>query len=84
MGDNVHALPGVKTLTHGEPQADVIDALEGLLADARSGLLVGFAYLAVDARATVATGWHGRADRHDMIAGSSLLQHRILVALDED
>lgn len=58
---------------------DVIAFLESLLEQARAGEVIGIAYAFVRGNDAVANGWiSGRADRHDMISGVSLLQYRIV------
>ncbi|MEJ8571230.1 hypothetical protein [Microbaculum marinum] len=68
----------------GEPDADVIEDLERLLAQARRGSLTGFAYAAIHLDGTKATGWSGVAGTRDpLAAGISILQARYTRALIE-
>jgi hypothetical protein len=62
---------------------DVVEKLEELLQLARDGQLAGVAYVTIPTNRDITTGWAGKADTHDMVAGISLLQHRFMVAATE-
>ena len=74
----VVALREDSTLHHGEPDQDVIEALSRLLEDARSGYLRAVDYVAIDADRGIATGWAGRPDGHDEMAGVNMLAARVM------
>lgn len=75
---NVVSIAGASShLHHGGVAEDVIAELERMLADARSGFLRAIATVEVTVRA-INTGWAGHCDLHQMIAGVSILNYRIL------
>jgi hypothetical protein len=70
-------------LTHGEPDDDLIAALEDMLASARSGSLRAMAYAAISNERAISTSWRGHCDQHDMVAGVGMLQYRFLKSCGE-
>lgn len=62
------------------PQVNVqvIEALEGLLSDARGGFMAGIAFAAVSPQGHIRTSWAGNSSTHDMLAAADILHHRIL------
>ena len=66
----------------GEPSAIVIETLERLLADARRGEVIGFAYAIVRPNGEQATGWDGEGgSRHTVASAIMMLNHRYATAL---
>lgn len=76
MASNVVGLRGATVAGTREPDANVIAALEMLLAKARDGRLHGVGFVTVTDD-TVSTGWAGGACRHYMLAGAARLQYRM-------
>lgn len=65
-----------------KPSADTIEDLERLLADARSGHLVGIAYATVNRDGSQGTGWSGIAGtRHTVGTAIMMLFHRYSAAM---
>ncbi len=65
-----------------EPSAAIIETLEGLLERARSGNLIGLAYVTVSESGEQGTGWDGEAgSRHPLSSAILMLQHRYAAAL---
>jgi hypothetical protein len=64
-------------MANGEPDAEVIEALEHWLEQARSGYLRALASCRVYKDRSIAHGWFGHADAHDMLSGVGMLNHRI-------
>jgi hypothetical protein len=65
-----------------EPYAGVVETLERLLADAKSGNLRAIAYAVVRTQNVQATGWDGAAGtRHPMSGAIMILAHRYAEAL---
>lgn len=66
----------------GEPDKDIIKELEELLAKAKSGDLIGFAYAEVLSNQDQGTGWCGVAGtRHPMGTAIDILQLRYVQAM---
>lgn len=66
----------------GQPAGNVVEDLEALLADAKAGRLIGFAYAAVKVSDVTVTGWSGAAGtRHPLCSAIAMLQHRYAEAL---
>lgn len=63
--------------------ADVVERLEHLLAEARNGQIAGLVYGIVHPNADIATGWTGNASQHGMLVATTLLQHRAVTELVE-
>lgn len=63
-----------------KPDEELIETLETILTDARSGQLRAFAYVLIDRDRGITTGWNGHADDHDMTAGVNLLAFRYMKA----
>lgn len=70
------ALKGV----HGEPCQDVVERLEELLADARSGFIRGFAYAAVTIDNGIIINWAGDASCWVLMGAVAKLQHDYLAS----
>lgn len=65
----------------GEPNADVIKALEAMLDRARRGEIISLAYATVTPGRAVGTGWDGAANsKYEMLAGVAMLNQRIASA----
>lgn len=61
----------------GEPSAQVIEDLERLLAQAKDGTLIGFAYAGAHQDGSQVTGWSGEAGtRHPVGTAIMMLFHR--------
>jgi hypothetical protein len=60
-----------------------IEELSGFLTEARSGNVAGVGLFVIRPNGHVTTSWAGSADRHSMIAGVSILQHRMMKAAVE-
>ena len=61
----------------GQPDQSVVEDLEALLADAKAGTLIGFAYAGVKVSGVTCTGWSGAAGtRHPLSSAIAMLQHR--------
>ena len=71
----MNAVP-LKVASAGEPVPEIVELLDRLLGEARSGELRGIGY-AVIRGGRVATGWHwgDGVTNTDAIAAVSLLQH---------
>lgn len=68
----------------GAPSAQVIEDLERLLAHAKEGKLIGFAYAGAHQDGSQVTGWSGEAGtRHPVGTAIMMLSHRYAVALLE-
>lgn len=67
-------------LAQGEPDGEVIAALEKWLDQARSGHLRGIASARVYGDRSIAHGWEGHVDSHDMLSGVGMLHHRMYQA----
>jgi hypothetical protein len=84
---DVVGLPGVVI---GSREADpvVVEELEKLLADARSGIIAGLAYAAISSDGMVKFHWDGAVDGNAMAGAVSLLQAAFnaarLAAWDEE
>jgi hypothetical protein len=64
-----------------EPDAEMVSNLRALLSQARRREIKGFGYFLVRANDSLVSGWNaGVADRHDMVAGATLLQARVVKA----
>ena len=68
----------------GEPSAELIELMERLLGDARSGHLQAIAYTGVTDERSIDTNWCGHSDIHDVAAGISILGHRFHSAANWD
>ncbi len=80
MTENVIALPGnTVPLPTGEPYGELVEMLEGLLGDARSGRLVAFAYASVKRDLlSIGTAWLEPGNHSfPLMAAVSVLQHRV-------
>ena len=79
----IHALPGHGPIAEkiGKPPVEkIVERLEELLAQARSGEIRAFAYAYVDQRNAVFDSWVTGPDEptgHQLIAGVLYLQHEI-------
>lgn len=75
MSDVVALRPtGVSAIQ--QPDAETIEFLEQLLADARSGMTIGVAIATIGFQGSVGTGWKGNVDRIKMAAAVGLLNYR--------
>lgn len=64
MADNVSAFPGLGLpLDHIEVQVELVERLESLLEDARSGRLLALAYAGVARNEMIKTSWAGDVQR---------------------
>jgi hypothetical protein len=62
---------------HGEPNGDLVQTLEGLLEDARSGKLRALAYCTVRNTDLIGTGWDGSSGtRYPLGSAILILQSR--------
>lgn len=77
MGEVV-PLSSNHVLNHGEPDEELAAMLDQLAADARSGQLRAIAYVGVTSERAINTNWAGHCDLHDMMAGTNVLNHRLL------
>lgn len=67
-----------------DPNPDLVETLEGLLARAKSGDLRGFAYATFSVGGGTGTGWDGSdGARHPIAAAIMMLHHRYAAALME-
>lgn len=68
-----------------EPDADVVKFIDALMQEALSGQLRGIAIVTIDTIGSISTDWsaHG-VERHLMLAGASILNHRICAMCAED
>jgi hypothetical protein len=67
-----------------EPVDGVIEDLERLLAEAKAGTLVAFAYVSVKRDEVLGTGWAGgHGTRHLLGSGVGMLHHRYTACLLE-
>jgi len=66
----------------GQPNPDMVETIERLLEDAKSGELRGFAYAAFKNGCLTVTGWEGSdGSRHPLSSAIAMLQHRYTAAL---
>lgn len=79
MGEIV-ALNHTAQLDYGEPDAETVEKLEWLLAEARSGNIRGLIYGAVTHERSLVNGWVGNADSHDMVAVAAKVFHQVMSA----
>lgn len=68
----------------GQPDDEVVEKLRGLLAKAESGGISGIAFAMVISGENLVADWAGNADQHRMMAGVSLLQYRLIKAVDDN
>ena len=74
MTENVFKIHGAN-LEH-EPDPDVVEKMEELLADAREGKIRGIAYVLVRTNGIVTNGWvHGEGKGHNLSTGILCLTH---------
>lgn len=67
-----------------EPSADIVNELERLLDEAKSGRLIGIAYATYSQQGVQGTGWSGEAGtRHPLGTAIMMLSHRYSTALLE-
>ena len=68
----------------GEPNPDMVETLEGLLADAKSGVLRGIAYATVREGDITGTGWDGSdGSKHWLSSAIMMMHHRYSASLLE-
>ena len=61
MENNIHALPGViLAAERGFVDSEIIECLEGLLAEARSGALKGISYAVLNVEDMIKVHWVGQ------------------------
>jgi hypothetical protein len=73
------------TILVGDPNPEIIEILEKLLEDARSGELRGIAYASCKVGDVTATGWNGSdGSRHPLSTAISVLNSRWSRALYDD
>jgi hypothetical protein len=78
-------VPFKDSIPPGEPNADLVEALEVLLRDAQSGVLRALAYAVVREGNVIATGWDGSdGTRNSVGMAVMLLHHRYAGAVFED
>lgn len=83
MSAQIHRLTTAGPVIDGE-QKDVVEMLEGLLADAKVGAIRGLGYFLVDGAGGVASAWApGCASLDEMVSGASKLHHRVMRAATE-
>lgn len=69
----------------GEPFADLVEVLENMLELAKSGEIVGLAYVTARRDSLAATGWTGDAGtRNTLATGILCLHHRYAESLLDD
>ena len=61
-----------------EAQEEIIERLEKLLKDAKTGAYEGFAYCGVRADGSTDTGFTTSVNFHTLLSGVVILQHRML------
>jgi hypothetical protein len=84
MVGNVIPLSANSVLNHGPADPETLRVLEQLVEDARSGSLRALAYVGVTSERAINTNWIGHCDKHTLIAGTSMLNHRVLTAANLD
>lgn len=73
-----------KSVPPGEPHADLVQTLEELLEEAKSGELRGLAYCTVRVNSVVGTGWDGAdGTRYPLGAALLILHNRYAAALQD-
>jgi len=75
----VVGLPGIAARTF-EPDAEVVEFLELLLAQAKAGDIVGIAVATIGPQESMGTGWKGNASIRTTAAAVGLLHHRFFAA----
>lgn len=66
----------------GQPNPDMVETLEGLLEQAKSGELRGIAYATIRTGDVTGTGWEGSdGSRHWLSSAILMLHHRYAAAL---
>lgn len=84
MTDRVVAFPGQTVPLQGEPDQEVIEALEEVLDLARAGIVTGIAFAATTATHMRRTNWAVRAEfTHDLAAALLSLELRFTMAMDK-
>lgn len=82
MMGNVVGLREGAVFANGECNAELVEILEQMVTDAKSGRVQGLAYVAISSTRSLTTNWVGHCDRHDFIAGLSMLNFRVLNSAD--
>lgn len=77
---NVVALNHDASFDYGDPDADVVEKLEWLLAEAKSGNLRGLVYGAVSQERSLIFGYTGRTESHCMVAVAAKAFHNVMDA----
>ena len=75
---------GIIPATVMEPDAELVAKIEGWLADAKSGQLRVIGYALIDRDRSIATGWVGHGDHHDMTAAVNTLAFRYMASSQDD
>lgn len=73
--------PGLDRQALGEPNPEIVDRLEQLLAQSRAGQIQGFCFVSVDHEGAVMTDYFG-AKRFTQLGGLVRLQHEINQVID--
>ncbi len=82
MAENVEPIFGGPAPT--DPVPDIVEMLEGLLEQARSGDLRGFAY-AVARPGTAGEEWHAEPEaKFELVTAVAVLHHRIVADLADE
>lgn len=82
---NVQPFPGLSLpLDHIEVQEEVVERLESLLEDAKSGRLVALAYVGVAQGGMIRASWCGKVSRSLVGYGISRLAHEFYAASCDD
>ena len=79
MGEIV-ALNHEAQLDYGEPDGEVVEKLEWLLAEAMAGNVRGLIYGTVSHERSLINGWAGGADSHDIVAVAAKVFHQVMAA----
>jgi len=61
-----------------ERRPEVIEELSNFLSEARDGNIVGVGLFVIRPNGHITTSWAGNAEKHSMIAGVSMLHHRMM------
>lgn len=77
-------VPFSGSIVPGEPDPDIIEVVEDLLDEAKSGKLRGIAFGAVKTGNALSTGWVGSDGTRDSLSTSvTLLHHRFVATILE-
>jgi len=85
MAENVTVFPGLSAPAgHHEVDQELVERLESLLEDAKTGVLVSLAYAGVANHELIKTSWVGRCNRGLTGYAIAKLHHEFFTACEDD